>query len=302
MTILWWCHVSKGSILINLGGQVFHLSRQKRWEQHFNVVGELRDAGPDGLDGHGLLENIVNDDGGDDADAVPAEDPWLNLPVHSEIVVHLETKLFHTRVSDEWAMLSHHQRNMTDQRNMYLHGVASPVIAFCLGADSLMGIQKLSKVLTLFAKPAKPQDKKDFLQQHLRSALGIEVSLMGSAEWTFPDNDWNSQENILGFAYARIALPNADLRFRRVIMFGLAGPKDKMYYFGVTALGALKDKAVELYNEGTRSSLARKRATIERAGCARDFLQKNGPYFPRRHLIQSCSLRIRTPSSSTYWH
>ena len=56
-------------------------------------------------------------------------------------------------------------------------------------------------------------------------------------------------------------------------MCGLPGPKDRMFYFGVTALGALKDKAVELYNEGARSSFAR------RAGCARDFLQKTWTMF-----------------------
>ena len=262
MTIRWWCHLSKETLLIDLGGQVFHLSRKIIREPHFIVIGELRDAESlDGLDSD-LLETVVNDGKDDTAYAVPEEDRrWLEISVHSQIVVRLETKMFHTRISNE------------------LHGVASPVLAFCLGAHSLMCIETFEKVLTHFARTAEPIDRKDVLEQQLRSALEIEVSLTGSAEWHFPDNDWHSQKNLLGYAYARVALPDTTLSFRRVIVIGLEGQKNKMYYFGVTALGALNDDAVKLYNNGAVTALARKQATNEQAKCAWEFFQKECNFF-----------------------
>ena len=285
MTIRWYCHVSKDALLLDVGGQVFHLRRQKTYEKFFNIIGELREA--DKLT-DGLVEKIISDDGGrskDDEDAVPADDQWLSLPVCAEIVVHQVTKTFHVRYRDEWDMLTSDQREIESERNATLHGVPSPVVSLCLGADALMAMHKFSTVLRAVAKlrdlPFENRAQAISILREKLSTSGIDSSLMGSAQWSFPDNDWNSPENTHGFAFAHIAHPNARWTFlqRRVIVFGVEGPKEKMYYLGVTQLGALDDDTVSLYNEGTRNSLASKRAATERAENSREFVQNNWPLF-----------------------
>ena len=269
LTILWWSHLSKEAMLIDVGGNLYHLSREKKTEHYFSVIGTMREA--EKLLPDGPLETLVKDDGGrprdeDDAEAFPAEDQWLKLPVFAEIVVHLVTKTFHVRGRDEWNLLTNDQRAIADERNASLQGVPSPCVAFCLGADSLTDIHKLSTVRREVAKPPGR-----IIFQEKLSALGFpSSSMMGSVEWSFPDNDGNSQENLLGFAYAFSRLQGSSAR---VIFVGLEGPKEKMYYLGVTALGALEDEAVNLYNNSSMRACAAKQAAVEGLELSRELLQ-----------------------------
>ena len=279
MTIRWYSHLMKEALLMDLGGQVFHLVRVQRQEMHFNVIGELREPAP------GSLENIVTDDG-TATGGRPSNTEWLALPVFAEIVVHLETKTFHVRYSDEWNTLSSDQKDNTDKRNSTLHGVPSPVVSFCLGADALLVMHKLLTVLRAVAKqsdlPFESRSQAIGILREKLSNAGIDSSLVGSAEWDIPDNDWNSPGNTCGFAFARIAHPDAHSIFlkRRVVVHGVEGPNEKMYYLAVTQLGALADEAVTFYNEGTRIAIAQKKVATDRAEYySRDLLPKNWQLF-----------------------
>ena len=288
MTIRWYAHLSRDALVMDVGGQVFHLLRVQKPElPHLNVIGELREADA----ALGGLEKIVSDDGSantDAADALPTDTEWLALPVFADIVVHLDTKTFHVRYSDEWNMLSSDQKEKEehlDKRNSTLHGVPSPVVSFCLGADALLAMHKFSKVLRVVAKlgdlPFESRSQAIGILKQKLSNAAIESSLMGSAEWDIPDNDWASPRNTLSFAFARIA--HSDARWislkRRVVVYGVEGPKEKMFYLGVTELGAMNDESVTFYNEGTRNALAGKKVATERAEYSRDFLQQNWPLF-----------------------
>ena len=80
-------------------------------------------------------------------------------------------------------------------------------------------------------------------------------------------------------AYAWVALPNVTGSRVRVIFVGLQGRKERMYYFGVTALGALQDEAVKLYNKATMRSLATQRADAERVEASMELLKHKWPLF-----------------------
>ena len=87
LTIRWWSHLSKEAILIDVGSNIYHLSRANIKETHFNVIGTIRNAENENLNlTDGLLEKLVGD-----SLAFPAEDQWIRLPVFAEIVVHLVT-------------------------------------------------------------------------------------------------------------------------------------------------------------------------------------------------------------------
>ena len=119
MTIRWYAHLSRDALVMDVGGQVFHLLRVQKPElPHLNVIGELREADA----ALGGLEKIVSHDGSANtnaADALSTNTAWLALPVYAHIVVHLEKK-FHVRYSDEWNMLSSDQKEKEehlDKRN-----------------------------------------------------------------------------------------------------------------------------------------------------------------------------------------
>ena len=80
MTIRWYAHLSRDALVMDVGGQVFHLLRVQKPElPHLNVIGELREADA----ALGGLEKIVSDDGSantDAADALPTDTEWLALP------------------------------------------------------------------------------------------------------------------------------------------------------------------------------------------------------------------------------
>ena len=266
LTIRWWSHLNRNAMLIDLTGSIYHLRRRQIEERHFNVIGELREA-----ERFGLPEAIVRDDG------VPEEDQWPSEPVYAEIVVHLATKTFHMRYRDEWEVLLKDslKREMEGERNKILRGVPAPVVSFCLGADSLMDIETLEKVL---GKNRDNLQAKLILQGKLMSTFGIHSSLVGHSAWSSPGGDWNPQDNIPGFAYASIDRPNAIPR--RVVIVGLMMQShDKMQYIGVTALGALSNEAVKLYNKGTAKSLQTIWAARERSAYLREYLQRKWPGF-----------------------
>ena len=150
MTIRWYTHLTKDDLAVNIGGQLFHLRRTRRKEEYFNVIGELREAEGQ-IDG---LDKIVGDDGTatGDANPLPPDEEWQKLPINAEIVVHKDPKTFHVRYSDEWEIMPKGKRDNLEERNATLHGVPSPVVSFCLGADALLAMHKFSTVLRAVAR------------------------------------------------------------------------------------------------------------------------------------------------------
>ena len=295
-TIRWFTHINKHALLMDVGGAVFHLARTHRFEHpcYFNVIGELRDAEQLSND---LMEKILMDDGSrsnDEGGLLPTDDEWLSLPVHATIVVHLATKTFHVRDAAQWDRLNDANRAIKANRVTALHGVPSPIVSFCLEADSLVAINKYSSVLAAEAKvndlPFETRANAQSILKEKLKAGGIDCDLNACAEWRFPENGWNSAVNTTRFAFARIGHPNASWSFvtRRVLVLGLQGPQKKMLYLGLTQAGVLSDGAVTLYNAGTRNSLAARQAAIHRAECSRMQLEQHWSFFSTEPHCEIC--------------
>lgn len=284
ITVNWWAHMTKDLVILGAhlspDNMVYLLSRQRHREEpgHFHVIGVLWEV------------EVAHDKVWDMIVAWTEEKQideirrWQQLPVFADVVYHVEPRTLHLRYREEWDGLSDAMRASLETRASVLKGVPSPITSFCLGADALSCLYKLSTVLGLFARAlGLGEDRKMWAAEYLQKTLadmGLHVSLTGMAEWSVAEPDEGQRENAFGFARAKVAHPDAQWAAVDwgVVCYGLEFD-GRMHYLAVTKGGALSDQAVNTYNKTNKNAIASEKGEAEQVEDAREFLTHKWPLF-----------------------